>query len=150
MGGSLGVSNPLEELTQEQFEEGTGLFLPLPEESFSQIAWQRINVAPEPVYSLQFVYAKDGNGYTLRLCRETEEVDISGMYYDWITAEIGDAPEGSQHLGYTAYWNEEGQGICLWEDEAGTKYSLAMEQNATRDALVEMYRLLVQSMTETE
>ena len=134
--GGMGVVNPVEEIAREQYVQDTGVDPLLPEDRFGEPVFTRINVSPAPIYAMEFEDVQSGDRFTFRLCMEADETDISDMYYVWISAEV--APE------YMAFWNEEGQGICLWQNDKGVAFSLAMEQNATRDALVGMRVLLMQ------
>ena len=132
-----GMGNPLAESDLAGMEEETGYVLDLPEEEFLDLTVTRIN-GESPLFSLDFVWSGDGKAYTFRLLcpqEELEDADISGMYYAWTGEEI---PEDGS---YEAYWNEDGVGICLWQD-AHAAFSISMTESAERDALVNMRELL--------
>lgn len=133
----VGVGSPLSESDLEELEAETGYALDLPAEEFLDLTVTRIRGA-QTIFSLDFVWSGDGNAYTFRLCcpqEHLEDTDISGMYYTWSGEE---RPEDGS---YEAYWNEDGVGVCLWQD-ARAAFSLAMTGSAERDALVDMRELL--------
>lgn len=138
--GFTGAENPLTESSLVGLAEETGCMLTLPKETFQNLSVLRIS--GEPVfYSLVFLYNGDGNWYTFRLTQDAFVSDISGMYYGWTGQEVTE--------NYELYWNEEGQAICLWQDESFS-FSLAMEENASQAALVQMREHMVQAMETAE
>ena len=132
-----GMGNPLSESDLTELEEETGYVMVLPEEEFLDLTVTRMN-GDSPFFSLDFVWSGDGKAYTFRLLcpqEELEDADISGMYYAWTGEDI---PEDGS---YKAYWNEDGVGICLWQD-AHAVFSIAVTESAERDVLVNMHELL--------
>ena len=131
--GSMGLGNPLTEITLDEIAEETGCVLTLPEDIFCDLSATRINVDP-PLYSLDFLFSEDGNRYTFRLQMDPAAGDISGMYYDWTERETTED--------YELYCSGEGQGLILWQNEQAS-FSIAMESNASRHRLLEMKSILL-------
>lgn len=134
--GFTGMVNPLTESSLAELAEETGYTLTLPEDTFQNLSV--IRIAGEPaLYSLTFLYNGDGNWYTFRLQRDPTAGDISGMYYDWTERDTTED--------YELCCTEEGQGIILWQDEQAA-FSIAMEEHASREALLSMRTCMMESM----
>lgn len=141
-GMGMGVSNPLRESDPEELAAETGCRLQLPPEQFRELKVTRINGDPA-LYSLDFLWSGDGKAYTFRLQKNPEAGDISGMYYSWTYSESHEDPD------FEVCLSVDGQGICLWQDDAFT-YALSMDEGAERDALVNMREILTEVREDTE
>ena len=125
--GTVAVVNPISQSDLGQMEEEIGLRLTLQEEEFFQLSVRRFALDPV-MFEVEFLW--DGREYTFRAQKGTEERDISGMYYEW--------PHSLVEGGVEQYWNDEGQGICLWQ-ETGLTFCVSMSENAAPEALGQMY-----------
>ena len=134
--GSMGLGNPLVEITLDELAEEAGCVLTLPEDIFHDLSVMRIDGDP-PLYSLDYCFSGDWNYYTLRLQMDPAAGDISGMYYDWTERETTED--------YVLYCNGEGQGLILWQDEQAS-FSIAMEEHASREALLSMRTCMMESL----
>ena len=134
---NLGVANPMQACTLQEIADDTGVNIVLPAEVFGELSVFRYNFEA-PLYQIGFKYT-DGNSYTFRMQKAQELTDISGMYYDWAHQE-----DDSDIL-CEIKTNDNGQGICLWFDGDYT-YCISMDENASGDALVNMYGVMCAAM----
>lgn len=124
------LANPISASSLEALEEESGH----PTAAFDDLEMlsvRRYNVEPV-LYELEFT-GEDGLRYTLRLTEGVERTDISGMYFNWTQV--------TEEGGCSLSLDDEGHGICLWCAN-GFAYSLAMEAEASVDALRAMQALL--------
>lgn len=142
VGMGMNEGNPLRQSDLEELAAETGCRLRLPPEQFRELKVTRINGDPA-LYSLDFVWSGDGNAYTFRLQKSPEAGDISGMYYSWTYSESHEEPD------FEVCLSADGQGVCLWQDDAFT-YALSMDETAERDALVYMREILTDAREDTE
>lgn len=136
-GMSMGVVNPLQAFTLEELRSETGYNLQLPE-TCETLAVTKINTEPTAIYEVEFRDA-DSNTYCFRMQLGQVEGDISGMYYEWTEVLLIDEVDSS----YTVFLNNEGQGMCSWQDDKAA-YTLAMTENATPKLLNTMRTALLQ------
>ena len=138
MDGGYSGGNPVMESSLAALTEETGYVLTLPEDIWGEEAVARLDTLP-PMYSVDFFSLEDGKSYNFRLQCGGTETDISGMYYEWTSREECIEPPAE------LFWNEEGQGICLWQDE-NSVFSLSMSEDATREELIRMREVLGQAL----
>ena len=138
MDGGYSGGNPVMESSLAALTEETGYVLTLAEDAWGEEAVVRLNTSP-PIYSVDFFSLEDGKSYNFRLQCGGTEPDISGMYYEWTSREACSEPPAE------VFWNEEGQGICLWQDE-NSAFSLSMSEEATREELIRMREVLGQAL----
>ena len=138
MDGGYSGGNPVMESSLAALTEETGYVLTLSEEVWAEDAVVRLDTLP-PIYSVDFFSLEDGKSYNFRLQCGSTETDISGMYYEWTNREECAEPPAE------VFWNEEGQGICLWQDE-NSVFSLSMSEDATREELIRMREVLGQAL----
>ena len=128
---SVGVVNPISVSSLEAMEAELGIpadrFTALPEP-----AVRRYNVEPV-LFELEFVWEEVS--CTLRLSPGEGQGDISGMYFSWTEEAEGE--------GYRISLDGGGHGICLWEAE-GFTWSLALEEGASLELLVQLYALVTE------
>lgn len=128
---SVGVVNPISASSLETLEAELGIpadrFAALPEP-----AVRRYNVEPV-LFELEFVWEEVS--CTLRLSPGEGQGDISGMYFFWTEEAEGE--------GYRISLDGGGHGICLWEAE-GFTWSLALEEGASLELLVQLYALVTE------
>lgn len=125
------LANPISVSSLQAMEEETGH----PAEAFQNLgalSVRRYNVEPV-LYELEFT-GEDGFAYTLRMVKGEVRTDISGMYFSWT--------ETIEEEGYTLCLDDQGHGICLWQ-ESGFAYALVMETDANRDRLLDMRTMLM-------
>lgn len=134
-GGNLGIANPMQSCTVQQFTEDTNIYIAFGEE-YGNVTVHKYNFEI-PLYQFDFVYAD--NSCTLRIQQAEEMTDISGMNYRWNEAVVQDG------CGCTVYTNGEGQGIALWYAE-GYAYSISMNENATADTLCAIQQAVAAAM----
>lgn len=125
------LANPISASSLQAMEEETRH----PAEAFQNLeslSVRRYDVEPV-LYELEFT-GEDGFAYTLRMVKGEERTDISGMYFSWT--------ETIEEEGYTLCLDDQGHGICLWQ-ESGFAYALVMETDANRDRLLDMRTMLM-------
>lgn len=127
----VALANPISASSLEALEEETG-HPTAPFEALEALSVRRYDVEPV-LYELEFT-GEDGRIYTLRLTEGKERTDISGMYFNWTQV--------TEEEGCCLSLDGQGHGICLWCAN-GFAYSLAMEAEASAEALCAMQALLV-------
>ena len=133
------LPNSMEEVTEEELAERAGLSLPVPADA-QDCTYTYI----DGTGIAQVDFTTDGRNWCLRgkLTDDPAE-DISGMYYDWTTPEH--QPEDAS---CAIYLSDTQQGICTWRDN-GANYCLILTENASEEALAQMYRQLTGTAGET-
>ena len=131
-----GMPNPVRELSFEEFNRSAGTDVDFEALDGTDPRTYCINADPV-IYGIR-LDDSDFFKYDLRFCEKGFDGDISGMHYDW-TQQIN-YPASDPEC--TVYLNEDGQGVCRWED--GTRqYTLAMIEGASLVKLVWMRKKLV-------
>ena len=125
--GTVAVVNPISQSDLDQMAREIGVQLTLPEEEFAQLSVRRFALDPV-MFEVEFLW--NGDTYTFRAQKGTEERDISGMYCEWPHSLVEDGCE--------RYWNDEGQGICLWQ-ESDLTFCISMSEHAVPEALEQLY-----------
>ena len=131
-----GMTNPVRELSFEEFNSLTGLNIDFSSLDGTDPRPYCINAEPA-VYGIR-LDDSDFFKYDLRFTQKGCEGDISGMHYDW-TQQIS-YPQSEPEC--TVYLNDDGQGVCRWEDD-NRQYTLAMIEGASLVKLVWMRKKLV-------
>ena len=116
--GSVGLANPVHEMTPEEILTRYGIDLAYLAE-YENAAFSVID--GDPVV-MQARFLKDGCEYTYRVATPPQETDISGMYYEW--SEQSNAPVGRCEA--LVRLAKDGAGVISWYDLVpGVMYSLA-------------------------
>ena len=133
--GTAAVVNPISQSDLGQMEREIGLRLTLPEEEFAQLSVRRFAL-DSVMFEVEFLWEDDA--YAVRAQKGTEERDISGMYYEW--------PHSLAEDGHELYWNDEGQGICIWQ-EGDLIFCISMTENAGPERMERLYLRLADGRT---
>ena len=136
---AVGMPNPIKELSFEEFSQAYGKVIDLDALDGTDPRAYQINTEPV-VYGIR-LDDSDFFKYDLRFAPKDCEGDISGMHYEW-TQKIG-YPASDPEC--TVYLNDDGQGVCRWED-GDRQYTLAMIEGASLVKLVWMRKKLVSAL----